>query len=65
MVIKYNAEIRSKLETLFSFHKEEKMSPYQRVTAAVNRHIPDRVPFDFWAVPEMISSLKVSTRRER
>ena len=58
MVIKYNAEIRSKLETLFSFHKEEKMSPYQRVTAAVNRHIPDRVPFDFWAVPEMISSLK-------
>ena len=58
MVIKYNAEIRSKLETLFSFHKEEKMSPYQRVSAAVNRHIPDRVPFDFWAVPEMISSLK-------
>jgi uroporphyrinogen decarboxylase len=58
MKIKYDAEIRSRLEALYPLQKNEKMSPYERVTAAVNRQISDRVPFDFWAVPEMITSLK-------
>ncbi len=34
------------------------MSPYERVNAAMNRQESDRVPFDFWAVPEMIEKLK-------
>jgi uroporphyrinogen decarboxylase len=34
------------------------MSPYERVQSAVERRRGDRVPFDFWAVPEVISTLK-------
>lgn len=35
------------------------MSPYERVQAAVERRQGDRVPFDFWAVPEVINALQV------
>ena len=34
------------------------MSPRERVEAAIQRRQPDRTPFDFWAVPEMIEKLK-------
>lgn len=34
------------------------MSPYERVIQAIERHPPDRVPFDFWAVPETVAKLK-------
>lgn len=34
------------------------MTPFERVQAAVERRAGDRVPFDFWAVPEVITSLE-------
>jgi uroporphyrinogen decarboxylase len=34
------------------------MSPFERVETTIHLRQPDRVPFDFWAVPEMILSLK-------
>ena len=34
------------------------MTPRERVAAAIERHMPDRVPFDFWAVDETIGELR-------
>ncbi len=50
-------EIREKLKTLYGNPEADRMSPYERVEAAIARRKPDRVPFDFWAVPETIEKL--------
>lgn len=57
--ITYNPMARSLLEDLYGDPSRDKMSPYERVQAAVERQRGDRVPFDFWAVPEVINALKV------
>ena len=54
----YNPKIRSRLKAAYGHPEKAKMSPYERVEAALAHQIPDRVPFDFWAVPEMVDSLK-------
>ncbi len=54
----YNPKIRSRLKAAYGYPEKAKMSPYERVEAALAHHVPDRVPFDFWAVPEMVDSLK-------
>jgi uroporphyrinogen decarboxylase len=55
----YNHSARQQLESLYGHLENEKMSPFQRVETAIQRNLPDRVPFDFWAVPEMVNDLKV------
>jgi len=50
-------EARSRLEELYGHPDREAMSPYERFDAAVNRRPSDRVPFDFWAVPEVVAKL--------
>lgn len=54
----YNPESRTQLETLFGDPSRDKMNPYDRVQAAVERRPGDRVPFDFWAVDEVKNDLK-------
>ncbi|HEY9088499.1 MAG TPA: uroporphyrinogen decarboxylase family protein [Anaerolineaceae bacterium] len=39
------------------FRQPGKMTPYERVAAALDLRQPDQVPFDFWAVPETIAKL--------
>ena len=34
------------------------MSPWERVECALSHQEPDRVPFDFWAVPEVWQTLR-------
>jgi uroporphyrinogen decarboxylase len=45
-------EVRDLLEELYGDPSKELMSPHQRVQTAIERRSPDRVPFDFWAIPE-------------
>ncbi len=50
--------VRDHLYALYGNPAGEKMTPYERVDAAVNLRQPDRVPFDFWAVPEVWEKLR-------
>ncbi len=52
------AELRGLLEQAYGRPENDPMTPYQRVETAMRRELPDRVPFDFWAVPETIEKLK-------
>jgi uroporphyrinogen decarboxylase len=54
----FDPKIRSQLEAAYGCPENEKMSPYARVEAALAHQNSDRVPFDFWAVPEMVDLLK-------
>lgn len=54
----FDPQIRSNLEATYGHPEKERMTPYERVEAALGHRNPDRVPFDFWAVPEMVNSLK-------
>jgi uroporphyrinogen decarboxylase len=54
----FNPEHRQKLESLYGHPENDRMSPFERVETAIHLRQPDRVPFDFWAVPEMLLSLK-------
>jgi len=57
-VLMANEEIHQKLSSLYGHPENDRMTPYERVETAIHLKQPDRVPFDFWAVPEMIHSLK-------
>lgn len=46
------------LEARFGHPENERMSPHDRVACTLALQQPDRVPFDFWAVPETIDNLK-------
>lgn len=50
--------VRDQLHALYGDPARETMTPYERVNAAVNLRQPDRVPFDFWAVPEVWDKLR-------
>ncbi|MCL4561398.1 MAG: hypothetical protein M1281_12370, partial [Chloroflexi bacterium] len=50
-------EVRVLLEQRFGDPGSEAMSPYDRVKTALRLRPPDRVPFDFWGVPETIENL--------
>jgi uroporphyrinogen decarboxylase len=41
--------------------RKEPVTPFERVRDAIERKQPDRVPFDFWAVPETIEKLQSAT----
>lgn len=51
-------DTRSVLEYFYGHPEKDAMSPYQRCKEAVNLRPPDRVPFDFWAVPEVWDKLR-------
>jgi uroporphyrinogen decarboxylase len=51
-------ETRQLLEETWGRPERDAMSPYERVQAALALQPPDRVPFDFWVVPEMLEKLK-------
>jgi uroporphyrinogen decarboxylase len=51
-------DARALLEARFGSPASDPMTPYQRTAAAIRLEQPDRVPFDFWAVPETIEKLK-------
>jgi len=52
------AEDRALLEELHGNPSSDAMSPHDRVQLAISLQEPDRVPFDFWAVPEVIERLR-------
>jgi uroporphyrinogen decarboxylase len=58
IVPKNPVETRQILEDRFGHPEFERMSPFERVESALARCQPDRVPFDFWAVPEIHAKLQ-------
>ena len=51
-------DVRALLEERFGNPASDPMAPYERVDTAIRLKQPDRVPFDFWGVPETIQKLK-------
>jgi len=54
-------EYIEQLTRQYSDLQKESITPCQRVRDAIDRRQPDRVPFDFWAVPETIETLQNAT----
>lgn len=50
--------VRDHLHALYGDPSRDQMTPYERVDAAVNLRQPDRVPFDYWAVPEVWEKIR-------
>ena len=46
------------LENKYRQPQKDAMTPYMRVHDAIARRQPDRMPFDFWAVPEVYAALR-------
>jgi len=51
-------DLRTHLEECYGRPEDAEVSPWQRVEAALAHRQPDRVPFDFWAVPEVWERLR-------
>ena len=56
--LKTPSERRAYLETHYGCPGKGPFTPRQRVVAAIDQREPDRVPFDFWAVPETCAALR-------
>jgi uroporphyrinogen decarboxylase len=54
------ASLRAYLEARYGRPQKTTLSPWQRVEATLTHRQPDRVPFDFWAVPEVWDRLRVA-----
>lgn len=52
------AELRAYLRDHYGRLDGPSLSPWERVETALSRNEPDRVPFDFWAVPEVWEMLR-------
>lgn len=52
------AEVRALLENHYGQPEAARITPHQRVEMALRHQEPDRVPFDFWAVPEVWAALR-------
>lgn len=50
--------LRAYLEGRYGRPEAAALSPWQRVETALAHREPDRVPFDFWAVPEVCAKLR-------
>ncbi|MGQ9599273.1 MAG: hypothetical protein ACUVWZ_07630, partial [Anaerolineae bacterium] len=53
-------DLRSYLKFFYGRPEAGALSPWQRVETALAHHPPDRVPFDFWAVPEIWQRLRAA-----
>ncbi len=51
-------DLRIHLEECYGRPEDSDLSPWQRVETALAHRQPDRVPFDFWAVPEVWDKLR-------
>jgi uroporphyrinogen decarboxylase len=54
------AKLRAYLELFYGQPEAPAASPWQRVETALAHRQPDRVPFDFWAVPEVWAKLRLA-----
>ncbi|MGD8626797.1 MAG: uroporphyrinogen decarboxylase family protein [Anaerolineae bacterium] len=54
------ASLRAYLEAHYGLPENDSLSPWQRVETALAHRQPDRVPFDFWAVPEVWEKLRAA-----
>lgn len=54
------ADLRALLEAHYGRPEAAALSPWQRVESALAHRQPDRVPFDFWAVPEVWERLRTA-----
>jgi uroporphyrinogen decarboxylase len=52
--------LQTYLEAHYGRPEREFLSPWQRVETALAHRQPDRVPFDFWAVPEVWAKLRTA-----
>ncbi len=52
-----SAEAIASLKELWTHLGHAAMTPYERVEKSLAHQQPDRVPFDFWAVPEVLQAL--------
>ena len=50
--------LRAFLQAAYGWPRAAGTSPWQRVETALAHRQPDRVPFDFWAVPEIWDRLR-------
>ena len=50
-------DVKDQMQKLLGDPEKDPLTPRQRVIKAINRQQPDRIPFDFWAVPEVIDRL--------
>jgi uroporphyrinogen decarboxylase len=53
-------DLRAHLEAHYGRPEDAPLSPWERVETALAHREPDRVPFDFWAVPEVWKKLRVA-----
>lgn len=51
-------KLRAYLELHYGRPEATTLSPWERVETALAHRQPDRVPFDFWAVPEVMQRLR-------
>ncbi len=58
MIPENGQETRQLLSFLYGEPARQTLTPRQRVETAIQRLEPDRVPFDFWAVPEESQKLR-------
>jgi uroporphyrinogen decarboxylase len=56
--LKTPSERRAYLEAHYGRSEAGSLTSRERVVAAVEKREPDRVPFDFWAVPEVCAALR-------
>ena len=54
------AELRAYLKAHYGRPETGSFSPWERVEMALSHREPDRVPFDFWAVPEVWDRLRTA-----
>ena len=52
--------LRAYLEARYGRQDGDIVSPWERVETALAHREPDRIPFDFWAVPEVWAQLRVA-----
>jgi uroporphyrinogen decarboxylase len=54
------AELQALLKAGYGRPQDAAVSPWERVETTLARRPPDRVPFDFWAVPEVWAALRAA-----
>ncbi len=59
-VVKDPVRLRAFLEAHYGLDGATELSPWARVEMALAHREPDRVPFDFWAVPEVWEKLRTA-----
>lgn len=59
-ILQHPPDLRAYLEVHYGRPEDAALSPWQRVETALAHQEPDRVPFDFWAVPEVWARLRLA-----